>query len=308
MPKHIASFVPTLSVALLAAVTLISLGSGVAHPAGNCLTEPNLQAGQRGYWYYRIDRSTRRKCWYLGPQRMKVRRAPQSTARLSPIPISRPAIDTRAEATAGEKTETGFSARWSAALEGVRSIGSETVSRPDAEPDERSETASRNDVAPISSRTEASPISPVLADGELAAAQRANRHHMPELLGTVLAFAAVFAFAVIVWTMFARGAIRLVARRHLLDRSAKLPNPTVRIEETRTGFASAVTASPHTETEPEPASDPSSERLRELKEIHRQLEELEPNSSSEQLQELKEIHRHLEELLGLLQGPERTAA
>lgn len=297
MLKHVTSFVPPLCAALLAAVTLISLGSRVAHAAGNCLTEPNLQAGQRGYWYYRIDRSTRRKCWYIAPRGMQVRRGPQSTAQPSPTPISRPAIDTRA--TAGEKTETDFSARWSAALEPDRSMGSETVSTRDAERGERSETTSRNDVPPIR---------PVLTYAELAVAQPADRQHMPELLGAVLAFAAVLAIAVIVWTMFARVAVRQLGRRHLLGRSGKLRNPAVRIEEARTEFASAVTASRHTGTAPEPAPDPSTDRLRELKEIHRQLEELEPDLSSEQLHELEEIHRHFDELLGLLQGPKRTAA
>jgi hypothetical protein len=230
---------------------------------------------------------------------MKARRGPQSTARPSPTPISRPALDTRAQFTAGEKTETGFSVRWSAALEPVRSIGSETASTREAERDERSETISRNDVPPTR---------PLLAYDELAAAQPANRPHMPELLGAVLAFAAVPAFAVIVWTMFVRVAVRRLGRRQLPDRSGKLRNPTVRIEETRTEFTSALTAGRHAGTVPEPAPDPSSDRHRELKEIHRQLEELEPNASGEQLRELEDIHRHLEELLGLLQGPKRTAA
>jgi hypothetical protein len=299
MPRHVTSFVPALCVGLLAAVTLISLGSRVAHPAGNCLAAPNLQAGQRGHWYYRINHATRRKCWYTASQGIKARRGPQSTARPSPIPISRPASDTRAQLTAGEKTGTDFSARWSATIDPVRSMDSEAASTRDVERDERSETISRYGVPPTR---------PVLAYDELAAAQPANRPHMPELLGAMLAFAAVLAFAVIVWTMFVRVAVRRLRRRRLPDRSGKLPNPTVRIEETRTEFTSAFTASRHAGAVPEPAPDPSSDRHRELKEIHRQLEELEPNASGEQLHELEDIHRHLEELLGLLQGPKRTAA
>jgi hypothetical protein len=298
MPKHVTSFVPALCVALLAAVTLISVGSRVAHPAANCLTAPTLQAGQRGHWYYRIDHSTRRKCWYTAPRGITVRRGAQTTARPSPTPISRPALDTRAQFTAGEKTETDFSARWSAALQPVRSMGSETASTREGERNEGSETISRDDVP----RTR-----PVLAHAELAAAQPANRQPMPELLGAVLAFAAVLTFAVIVWTMFARVAVRRLGRRQLLDRSGKLRNTMVRIEEARTEFASAVT-SRHTGAAPEPAPGPSSDRHRELKEIQRQLEELEPTSSSEQLHEFEEVHRHLEELLGLLQDPKRTAA
>jgi hypothetical protein len=37
--------------------------SGLAHAIDDCLTQPNLKAGG-GHWYYRIDRTTHRKCWY----------------------------------------------------------------------------------------------------------------------------------------------------------------------------------------------------------------------------------------------------
>jgi hypothetical protein len=208
-------------------------------------------------------------------------------------------IDVPARATAGEKPRTDFATRWSAELESVRSMGSETASTRDTERDERSNPSSRNEV-PL--------IMPVLTDTELAAARPANRQNMPEKFGALLAFAALLAFVVIGWTMFARVAVRRLGRRHLLDRSGKPRNPTARTDEARADFASAVTASRYSETAPESVRDPSSDLLPELQEIHRQLEELEPDPSSGRVQELEDIHRHLEELLWLLRGPKRTAA
>ena len=55
------------SIALVAAVLM---GVGVAVPtntarANDCLTAPNSPAPQGSHWYYRLDRASQRKCWYL---------------------------------------------------------------------------------------------------------------------------------------------------------------------------------------------------------------------------------------------------
>ena len=58
--------------------------AGLLAVAGNpaaadpCLTQPNPLAGS-GHWYYRIDRSNQRKCWYLRSQEPVAQRvAPQA--------------------------------------------------------------------------------------------------------------------------------------------------------------------------------------------------------------------------------------
>ena len=33
--------------------------------AADCLSEPNSAAPENSHWYYRTDRTTQRKCWYL---------------------------------------------------------------------------------------------------------------------------------------------------------------------------------------------------------------------------------------------------
>jgi hypothetical protein len=49
---------------LLAAALFV--GAGDAAPAADdCLAGPNRQATPGAHWYYRIDRATHRRCWYL---------------------------------------------------------------------------------------------------------------------------------------------------------------------------------------------------------------------------------------------------
>ncbi len=50
--------------------TLLLSGVGVTVPtntarADNCLAAPNSPAPQESHWYYRLDRATQRKCWYV---------------------------------------------------------------------------------------------------------------------------------------------------------------------------------------------------------------------------------------------------
>jgi len=65
MPQQCKSFVP--SVAALVAVTAIVLAtSGATRAADDCLAGPNGQAAPGTHWYYHLDRTTHRTCWYLG--------------------------------------------------------------------------------------------------------------------------------------------------------------------------------------------------------------------------------------------------
>jgi hypothetical protein len=50
---------------LCALLWLATAGNLPAH-AQECLTEPDLTAPIDGHWYYRIDRATHLKCWYVG--------------------------------------------------------------------------------------------------------------------------------------------------------------------------------------------------------------------------------------------------
>jgi hypothetical protein len=74
---------PFASIALVA--TLLISGVGVTAPpttagADDCLTAPNSPAPQGSHWYYRSNRATKRKCWYV--------RAPDQPAQQAAAPTT----------------------------------------------------------------------------------------------------------------------------------------------------------------------------------------------------------------------------
>jgi hypothetical protein len=76
------------------------------NPAGavdECLIAPNSPPPSGSHWYYRVERSTQRKCWYIGPEGREVRS-------VSPkLPVKRPASPStsvaRDQPTPFEQTE-----------------------------------------------------------------------------------------------------------------------------------------------------------------------------------------------------------
>src|SRR5689334_22349801 len=120
-------FAVRLAMATLAfAASAIALApASEAAPAETCLKAPKGVAPQGSHWYYRIDRATQHRCWYLGEkggklvQRSKTRSAPTQaepdddddaapapvatapaartatapTARAAPVPTVAPAAD-----------------------------------------------------------------------------------------------------------------------------------------------------------------------------------------------------------------------
>lgn len=84
---------------LFAGIPLISMpGQAVSAPE-DCLSGPNRQSPEGSHWYYRVDRPTNRRCWYLGPVGEKVR----STARKAErhrMPLTPPAANATSETPA----------------------------------------------------------------------------------------------------------------------------------------------------------------------------------------------------------------
>jgi hypothetical protein len=49
--------------------------------ADECLSGPKGQTPSGGHWYYRVDRATKRQCWYVGDEKEKLSRvAPKTSA------------------------------------------------------------------------------------------------------------------------------------------------------------------------------------------------------------------------------------
>lgn len=138
---------------LLAPAVLVSIATAFllarsdrARAADECVTRPGTSAPQGSHWYYRVDRSSREHCWFLGPVGTKVATAeprrtqsvtqsvtqsePQSVLRL-PVPRPTEFAGENAYASAvpvvtmprkkAEQDETApsFAMRWPSSTAGV---------------------------------------------------------------------------------------------------------------------------------------------------------------------------------------------
>ena len=77
MPNRTTKFVSALLASLLAGAPLTTASHSAPAPAEaeKCLAGPKGTPPQGGHWYYRIERATKRHCWYIGDEKEKVARA-----------------------------------------------------------------------------------------------------------------------------------------------------------------------------------------------------------------------------------------
>ena len=81
MQNRTPKFVSAIFVGLLASMPLTTISHGAVLAADDCLSKPKGLAPEGSHWYYRIDRASKRHCWYLGDQRERLSRAkPQDSA------------------------------------------------------------------------------------------------------------------------------------------------------------------------------------------------------------------------------------
>ncbi len=132
MSNRTVKFVSAIFAGLLASIALTTESnsaepeesSNAAPAADDCLSGPKTQAPAGGHWYYRIDRVTKRHCWYLGEEREKHSRAAPQNSAPSENPVSlrneaaaRPSItDARAELPLPQtriEREPGATTAWS---------------------------------------------------------------------------------------------------------------------------------------------------------------------------------------------------
>jgi hypothetical protein len=102
MPNRTAKFLSTVVAGCLAgaALTGVSHGATPAPAADECLSGPSKDPTPSGsHWYYRIDRATKRHCWYVGPQRdARAQITPSNAASITPSKVS-PSAAPKAQAT-----------------------------------------------------------------------------------------------------------------------------------------------------------------------------------------------------------------
>ena len=65
---------------LLAGTPLVTASHGAPAEADKCLSGPKGAPPAGGHWYYRVDRATKRACWYVGDAKEKLARAAPETS------------------------------------------------------------------------------------------------------------------------------------------------------------------------------------------------------------------------------------
>jgi hypothetical protein len=105
--KRVISYVQAVAAGLC---TVIAFSTNWALAAGDCVVHPNSQSAQDGHWYYRVDRVSYRKCWYLVEPRTSITQAEPMAAR--------PSLD-----SALQQTFSSFLFLLSADFTGAKSAG-----------------------------------------------------------------------------------------------------------------------------------------------------------------------------------------
>jgi hypothetical protein len=81
MQNRTAKFVSAIFASVLAGTSLTTISHGAVPAADDCLSGPKGQAPKGSHWYYRVDRASKRHCWYIGEERERLSRAtPQNSA------------------------------------------------------------------------------------------------------------------------------------------------------------------------------------------------------------------------------------
>jgi hypothetical protein len=101
MPNQAAKFVSAIFASLLAGAAFATISHGTADAAEDCLAGPKGQTPEGSHWYYRIDRATKRHCWYLRDEGEKL-------AQSAPPATAWPARPTVAKAETAMQTETAM--------------------------------------------------------------------------------------------------------------------------------------------------------------------------------------------------------
>ena len=72
MPNRAAKLVSAVFASILAGTAFSTVSLGATPAADDCLSAPNAPVPDGSHWYYRIDRATKRHCWYIREQGEKL--------------------------------------------------------------------------------------------------------------------------------------------------------------------------------------------------------------------------------------------
>ena len=101
MPRPMMFFVSAILFVPLGTV-LVTAQTSLAEPAADeCKTKPGSSAPSGSHWYYRINRTDQRRCWFLGPEAAKVRSQARETASNVSSPTRTPPRESAVETARG---------------------------------------------------------------------------------------------------------------------------------------------------------------------------------------------------------------
>src|SRR3954447_19418057 len=173
---------PAIAALTFAASAIALAPASYAAPAETCLGAPKGVAPQGSHWYYRIDRPSSRRCWYLAEKGQKVARR----AATRPMPQAEPDEEvetTEAPATSVPDTPAANAPPVPAAEPRpvITTLVTRNVSNTEqiaqaqapAAPDLTQPSAPQN-VAPSTTATEAPPLAPEQAPSDQQASPAAS--------------------------------------------------------------------------------------------------------------------------------------
>jgi hypothetical protein len=276
-------------VVLVVAASSLSMQPGSAQTAkakdqakaDECQSRPGASTPRGSHWFYRLDRQSGRRCWYLGPANQKMRQAaPTEQApaerRAATTPLPRPnalradeeteipanataanTVDAEAPATtaatnAGSAAANQFSAGWPAVADGaVSSDRDVTTAFADNTDANVNEAATAETPPEDMSQADMPMVWPVLASNEHATTAQASEPapglgHLLIFLAATVAFVAIAVRAMLKLLSLSRGRSRPMAP------AARAAAPVIRPR------------APGSPATPEATTAPAVARLREV--------------------------------------------
>jgi hypothetical protein len=184
-------FVPAILFMLLGTV-LVTAQTSLAEPAADeCKTKPGSSAPPGSHWYYRINRTDQRRCWFLGPEGAKLRSQARETASNVSSPTRTPPRENAVETARAIPASMELAQRTpleAASTESYR-VAAADFAAPSSDPpkipdlDAREPTTISNNSTearePTDAQEEMPLISPVLTEAEHAGLQDPARETAP---------------------------------------------------------------------------------------------------------------------------------
>jgi hypothetical protein len=235
MGRRIFLFLGAMFIALLAERFWVG---HAGRAADDCMTQPGAAPPQGSHWYYRLDRTNHRQCWYLAAEGARVR--PQARQAASQVrsqgakPIARseastdaaPYEGTPAQVIPAQPTSAEITVGQAGADEGAAPAASKHWSFLSLSPVSNARDTVSTAHGVENNQSGATPLPPVVAPGEPRVIEPRDDHTAAQW-NTVLVAVVGFA-AMIVAVGFAAFVLRKRSRSNAQRRSASSASPRQR--------------------------------------------------------------------------------